>query len=58
MRWEWTLFWAAVFEYGGELFGGVKFIGAQFGDLDSVRLFEMVDDLRIGLDGYISWSYI
>ena len=58
MRWEWTLFQAVVFEYGGKLFYGVNLIGAHFGDLDSVRLLEKSDDLCSGLYGHISWSCI
>ena len=45
-------------KYGGELFDGVNFIGAHFGDLDSVRLLEKANDFRSGLDGHISWSCI
>ena len=58
MRWEWTLCWASVFEYGGELFDGVDLIGAHFGDLDSVWLLEKADDFCSGLDDHINWICI
>ena len=40
------------------MFDDVNLLGANFGDMYSIRLLEKSDDLRCGLYGHISWRSV